>query len=72
MKQSTLSFYGGARAFASKALLTIREALPTATTIKSYRVTVNGPSPGRGMITRFGSARLIEGGAVEWEAGLKR
>jgi len=40
---------------------------------KSLRgeVTLNGPPPGTGLIRRFGSARFIEGGQVEWEAAVR-
>jgi zinc-ribbon domain len=49
-------------------LLAIREALlPFGFT--DYRVNVNGPPPGTGLIRRYGSARFIGaggGGTVEW------
>ena len=35
--------------------------------VESYRVTLNGPSPGTGLIRRYGSARFFEGGQVTWE-----
>lgn len=53
------------RRFGEDRLLVIREALlPFGFT--NYRVNVNGPPPGTGLIRRYGSARLIGGGAVEW------
>ncbi len=53
------------RTFGQDRLLVIREALlPFG--YKNYRVNVNGPPPGTGMIRRYGSARLINGGSVEW------
>jgi hypothetical protein len=33
---------------------------------ESYRVTVNGPAPGPGLINRFGSMRFTEGGSMDW------
>lgn len=57
------------RGFAESALLAIREAMLPFKAVENYRVTVNGPSPGTGMIRRYGSARMI-GGVVEWESGL--
>jgi hypothetical protein len=63
---------GSPRSFGEKALVTIREALPPDTKITSYRVTVNGPSPGRGMIRRYGSARFHEGSSIDWEEGIRR
>ena len=57
---------GGAEAFGEARLLAIREALlPFG--YKDYRVNVNGPPPGTGLIQRYGSARFIDaGGTVEW------
>lgn len=47
-------------------LLTIREEL-LVDGFKSYRVNMNGPPPGTGLVRRFGSARFIDsGGKVEW------
>ena len=40
--------------------------------VHAYRVSVNGPSPGPDMITRYGSARLNRGGQVDWQSGLRR
>lgn len=53
------------RRFAEDRLLLIREALlPFG--FKSYRVNVNGPPPGTGLVRRYGSARYIDGGRLEW------
>lgn len=55
----TIQTYGESR------LLAIREALlPDG--FKDYRVNVNGPSPGTGLVRRYGAARFVEGGSVEW------
>lgn len=56
---------------ASKAVLTIRNAALPLKLVSSYRVTLNGPPPGPGLITRYGSARFSEGGSVSWEPGTK-
>ena len=61
----------GFRVFGENALLAIREAMLPSKTVEKYRVTLNGPSPGTGMIRRYGSARYIEGGRVEWEEGVR-
>lgn len=56
---------GATSMFGEQKLLLIREALlPFGFT--DYRVNVNGPPPGTGMVRRYGSARLIGGGKVEW------
>jgi hypothetical protein len=64
-------FRGSGQEFAEKAVLAIRNTMyqtkPTA--MHAYRVTLNGPSPGPGLIRRYGSARFIEGGSVKWDAG---
>lgn len=54
--------------FAEERLIAIREALlPFG--FENYRVNVNGPSPGTGLVRRYGSARFIAaGGRVEWLA----
>jgi hypothetical protein len=58
-----LSSYGETR------LLAIREALlPFG--YKNYRVNINGPSPGTGLVRSYGSSRFIDpGGTVEWLPG---
>src|SRR5262245_33145668 len=55
------------RAFADTALFAIRNSIYADNTVKHYRVTVNGPPPGPGLVRRYGSARFIEGGSFEWE-----
>jgi hypothetical protein len=46
-------------------LLAIREALlPFG--YKNFRVNVNGVPPGTGVVRRYGSARVIAGGQLEW------
>jgi hypothetical protein len=53
------------RTFGQDRLLGIREALlPFG--FKNYRVNVNGPPPGTGLVRRYGSARYIDGGQLEW------
>lgn len=56
-----------ARSFGEARLLAIREALlPFG--FKDYRVNVNGPPPGTGLVRRYGSARFIGiGGKLEWQ-----
>ena len=63
---------GSFEAFGTDAVITVREAMLPFKLVQSYRVTVNGPSPGTGLIRRYGSARFIEGGRVEWEDGIRR
>jgi hypothetical protein len=55
--------------FAEGTLITIREAALPLNIATSYRVTLNGPSPGTGLIRRYGSARFVEGDRVTWEPG---
>ena len=56
---------GGVRSYAAARLLAIREALlPFG--FRNYRVNINGPPPGAGLVRRYGSARFIEGGSLEW------
>jgi len=63
-------FQGSGQDFAEKALLAIRNTMYRTKPMHAYRVTLNGPSPGPGLIRRYGSARFIEGGgSVEWDAG---
>jgi len=59
----------GGKDFAETALIRIREQLLPAGTYKQFRVTLNGAAPGTGMISRYGSARLVEPGKVDWEQG---
>lgn len=59
------------RAFAEKALLAIRNDLYGKNVARHYRVTIYGPSPGPGMVNQYGSARLAEGGKVEWKSGVE-
>ncbi len=54
-------------AFAEDSIMAIREAMLPFKIVEAYRVTLNGPSPGTGMIRRYGNARFIEGGQVDWE-----
>lgn len=59
---------GTIREYAERRLIMIREALlPFG--YEHYRVNVNGPPPGTGLIKRYGSARLIGNGSVEWLTG---
>lgn len=55
------------KTFAEDSIMAIREAMLPFKIVEAYRVTLNGPSPGTGMIRRYGNARFIEGGQVEWE-----
>lgn len=53
------------KTFGETRLLGIREALlPFG--FNNYRVNINGTSPGTGLIRRYGSARFLAGGPVEW------
>lgn len=53
------------KTFGQDRLLAIREALlPFG--FNSYRVNVNGPPPGTGLVRRYGSARFLQYGEVEW------
>lgn len=54
-----------ARAFGQARLLAVREAL-LRFGFRNYRVNVNGPPPGTGLVRRYGAARYVEGGQVEW------
>lgn len=58
-----------ARDLGERAVLAIREAMLPFKFDGHYRVTVNGSSPGTGLILRYGSARFTD--RLEWEAGLK-
>lgn len=55
--------------FASKAVITVRNAELPFNLVDDYRVTMNGPPPGPGLIMRYGSARFSEGSRVMWEPG---
>lgn len=46
-------------------LLAIRDAM-LRFGFKNFRVNVNGPRPGSGLVRRFGSARYIDPGPLEW------
>jgi hypothetical protein len=53
------------KTFGETRLLAIREALlPFG--FNSYRINVNGPPPGTGLVQRYGSARFLQYGQVEW------
>lgn len=66
VSQAQLRSFGySAEAFGKAALLEIREDL-LRFSFKNFRVNVNGPSPGTGLVRRYGSARYIDGGSVEW------
>lgn len=58
---------GGMRSFAQKAVLTLRNANLGGHPVDGYSVTLNGPPPGPGLVRRYGVARFIEGGSVEWD-----
>src|SRR5688572_23329463 len=49
---------GSLQGFAENAVVTIREAVLRFHLVESYRVTLNGPSPGTGLIRRYGNARF--------------
>lgn len=53
------------RAFAEERLLAIREEL-LVEGYKNFRLNLNGPPPGRGLVRRYGSARIVESGELEW------
>jgi len=57
-----------ARPLAERSVLAIREAMLPFKFDGFYRVTVNGPSPGTGLIRRYGSARFTD--RLEWESGV--
>lgn len=63
-----LSNGANARELAEHAVLIIREAMLPYHLVDAYRVTVNGPSPGTGLIRRYGSARFTD--RLEWEPGV--
>ena len=53
------------RAFAEERLLAIREEL-IVEGYKNFRLNLNGPSPGTDLVRRYGAARIIEHGSLEW------
>lgn len=53
------------RKFAEDRLLAIREEL-LGDGFTSYRVNVNGPPPGTGLVRRYGSATFYGSGKVDW------
>lgn len=57
-----------ARNLAERAVLAIKDAMLRFKIVDAYRVTVNGPSPGTGVIRRYGSARFTD--RLEWEEGI--
>ncbi|HXG69479.1 MAG TPA: hypothetical protein VNJ04_02585 [Gemmatimonadaceae bacterium] len=61
----------GPREFAETVLLTARNALATQEAFNRYRVTLNGPSPGPGLIRRVGTLRWNSGSAT-WETDPRR
>lgn len=61
---------GSFRSFGENAVVAIREVMLPFHLTDKYRATVNGPPPGTGLIRRYGSARFIEGGEVQWKDGV--
>jgi len=57
-----------AESFATIAVFAIRNAMIRRNVVSNYRVTLNGPSLGRGLVLRYGSALLSEGGSLDWQA----
>ena len=51
--------------FGETGLIAIRSVLKSAG-YRNYRVNVNGPPPGVGLVTRLGSARSVENSPIEW------
>ena len=54
--------------FATIAVFAMRNAMIRRNVVSSYRVTLNGPSLGRGLVLRYGSALFSEGGSLDWQA----
>ncbi len=55
------------KTLAETRLLLIREALlPFG--LSDYRVNLNGPSPGPGLVRRLGAATFLGGGPLNWKA----
>ena len=57
-----------ARVIGTKGVVAVRNQFYRLDKDLGYRVTVNGPSPGPGLVLRYGSARFQEGGQVRWES----
>jgi hypothetical protein len=56
-----------AEKFATTALFVIRNVMVRRNVVSNYRVTLNGPSLGRGLVLRYGSALFSEGGSLDWQ-----
>ena len=56
-----------AESFATTALFAIRNAMVQRNVVSNYRVTLNGPPLGRGLVLRYGSALFSEGGSLDWQ-----
>jgi hypothetical protein len=56
-----------AETFATTALFAIRNAMVPRNVVSNYRVTLNGPSLGGGLVLRYGSALFSEGGSLDWQ-----
>jgi hypothetical protein len=59
------------KSYATNALLAVRNAMYQRGVVDSYSVTLNGPSPGPGLVSRYGRALFNEGGSVNWEPAVK-
>jgi hypothetical protein len=57
-----------AESFATIAVFVIRNAMIRRNVVSNYRVTLNGPSLGQGLVLRYGSALFSEGGSLDWQA----
>jgi len=57
-----------AESFATIAVFAIRNAMIRRNVVSNYRVTLIGPSLGRGLVLRYGSALFSEGGSLDWQA----
>jgi hypothetical protein len=56
-----------AETFATTALFAIRNVMGRRNVVSNYRVTLNGPALGRGLVLRYGSALFSEGGSLDWQ-----
>ena len=56
-----------AESFATTALFAIRNVMVQRNVVSNYRVTLNGPPLGRGLVLRYGSALFSEGGSLDWQ-----